>query len=129
MAGDAPPSPFLSALSELWSWLRLNPLLFGGLSVFLIGVAFALGYLVTHSYISSAMRLLAIGAGGAAMQALGWRLRGRNRLFGLSLIGGGGAALYFTLFAAYRLGILPPLTALLFMVVLVLCWFYAGSQG
>ena len=54
------------------------------------------------------------------MQALGWRLRGRNRLFGLSLIGGGGAALYFTLFAAYRLGILPPLTALLFMVVLVL---------
>ena len=49
MADDAPPSPFLSALSELWSWLRLNPLLFGGLSVFLIGVAFALGYLVTHS--------------------------------------------------------------------------------
>ena len=41
-----------------------------------------------------------------------------SRLFGLSLIGGGGAALYFTLFAAYRLGILPPLTALLFMVVL-----------
>lgn len=119
-ASDTPPSPFLSALSELWSWLRLNPLLFGGLSVFLIGVAFALGYLVTHSYISPAMRLLAIGAGGAAMQALGWRLRGRNRLFGLSLIGGGGAALYFTLFAAYRLGILPPLTALLFMVVLVL---------
>ena len=31
MAGDTPPSPFLSALSELWSWLRLNPLLFGGL--------------------------------------------------------------------------------------------------
>ncbi len=115
-----PLSPLVSALAELWAWLKLNPLLFGGLSVFLMGVAFALGYLVTHSYISPAMRLLAIGTGGAAMQALGWRLLDKKRLFGLGLVGGGSVVLYFTLFAAYRLALLPPLLALLLLIALVL---------
>lgn len=42
------------------------------------------------------------------MQVLGWRLRRRNALYGLGLMGGGAVVLYFVLFTAARLELLSP---------------------
>lgn len=104
----------------VWGWLRANPMLYAGLCVFLTGIAFALGYLVRHGYVSLEVRLALVGLAGLGMQILGWRLRRRNALYGLSLMGGGAVVLYFVLFTAARLDLLAPLAALGMMVALVL---------
>lgn len=92
----------------VWGWLRANPMLYAGLCVFLTGIAFALGYLVRHGYVSLEVRLALVGLAGLGMQVLGWRLRRRNALYGLGLMGGGAVVLYFVLFTAARLELLSP---------------------
>lgn len=114
------PAPVAGALAVVWGWLRANPILYAGLCVFLTGIAFALGYLVRHDYVSLEARLALIALAGLGMQGLGWRLRRRNALYGLGLMGGGAIVLYFVLFTAARLELLSPLTALCVMSALVL---------
>lgn len=117
---QAGPPALAGALAVVWGWLRANPMLYAGLCVFLTGIAFALGYLVRHGYVSLEVRLALVGLAGLGMQALGWRLRRRNALYGLGLMGGGAVVLYFVLFTAARLELLSPLAALGMMVALVL---------
>lgn len=114
------PAPLAGVLAVVWGWLRANPMLFAGLCVFLTGIAFALGYLARHGYVSLEARLALVGLTGLGMLILGWRLRRRNTLYGLSLMGGGAVVLYFVLFTAARLELLSPLAALGLMVALVL---------
>ena len=116
----ASPPALAGALTVVWGWLRANPMLYAGLCVFLTGIAFALGYLVRHGYVSLEVRLALVGLAGLGMQVLGWRLRRRNALYGLGLMGGGAVVLYFVLFTAARLELLSPLAALGMMVALVL---------
>ncbi|MEO0998802.1 MAG: DUF2339 domain-containing protein, partial [Pseudomonadota bacterium] len=65
------------------------------------------------------LRLLGVGAGAIALLALGWRLRERLPVYGLSLQGGGIGILYLTIFAALRLyALIPALPAFVLLVAL-----------
>ena len=66
------------------------------------------------------MRLAATGAVELGMLGLGWRLRVRNRLHGLSCMGGGAIVLYLVLLAAAKLHIVALTPALAVMLALVL---------
>lgn len=116
----APPGPLSAALAVVWGWLKANPLLYAGLCVFLVGIAFTLSYLEQHGYFSLETRLALVGVAGLAMLGTGWLLRPRNGLYGVSLMGGGSVVLYFVLFMAGRLGLLPAASALWIMLALVL---------
>ena len=58
---QAGPPALAGALAVVWGWLRANPMLYAGLCVFLTGIAFALGYLVRHGYVSLEVRLALVG--------------------------------------------------------------------
>ena len=65
------------------------------------------------------MILIAVAVFGLAMLTLGWRLRGRRPVYGLSLQGGGVAVLYLTTYAAFAgYDILAPALALLSVVAI-----------
>lgn len=116
----APLGPLTAALAVAWGWLKANPLLYLGLCVFLVGIAFTLSYLEQHGHFSLETRLALVGVAGLAMLGTGWLLRPRNSLYGVSLMGGGSVVLYFVLFMAGRLELLPAAGALWIMLALVL---------
>ncbi len=114
------PSRVPGALSTLWDWFKTNPLLYTGLCIFLLGIVFALNYMAVQGWFTLEMRLAATGAVGLGMLGLGWRLRVRNRLYGLSCIGGGAIVLYLVLLAAAKLHVVALTPALAAMLALVL---------
>ena len=91
-----------------------------GILILFIGVAFLLKFAADHSLIPLPLRLGGVALGGLALLALGWRLRGRRRLYALLLQGAGVGVIFLTAFAAVRLfEVLGPLPALGVMVLLV----------
>jgi uncharacterized membrane protein len=64
-------------------------------------------------------RLALVAAFGIALLVVGWRLRNRQRVYALSVQGGGIGVLYLTIYAAFALyGLLPaPLTFTLLVIV------------
>jgi uncharacterized membrane protein len=81
-----------------------------GVIVSFFGVAFLLRYAVDQGYIviSIEARYLAVTALAGALLAVGWRLREKLPVYGLSLQGGGIGMLYLTIFAAFRLHEIVP---------------------
>lgn len=114
------PSRVPGVLSTLWGWFKTNPLLYTGLCIFLLGIVFALNYMAVQGWFTLEMRLAATGAVGLGMLGLGWRLRVRNRLYGLSCMGGGAIVLYLVLLAAAKLHVVALTPALAVMLALVL---------
>ncbi len=86
-----------------------NPLVRVGIVVLFFGVAFVLKYASDQGALPLSLRLAAVAAGGVAMMAVGWWLRGRRRQYALVLQGGGVGVLYLTLFAAARLYAMLPM--------------------
>ena len=81
-----------------------------GVLLSFFGVAFLLKYAVEQELFSIPMSLRYIGVAAFAgfLLAFGWRRRVDNRVFALSIQGGGIGVLYLTVFAAFRLhGLLP----------------------
>jgi uncharacterized membrane protein len=92
-----------------------------GVIVSFFGVAFLLRYAVDQGYIviSIESRYLAVTALAGVLLAIGWRLREKLPVYGLSLQGGGIGMLYLTIFAAFRLHeILPATFAFVLLVAL-----------
>lgn len=120
-AGSAAASKLAGLLAAGRSWLLGgNTVARVGILVLFVGVALFLRYSVERGWIPIELRLLAGAAGGFALVALGWRLRGRRRGYALALQGGGLGVVYLTVFAAVGLyRTLPPLPGLALMVVLV----------
>jgi len=82
-----------------------------GVIISFFGVAFLLKYAVEKQVFSIPMSVRYLGAAGfaAALLAFGWRKRHENRVFALSIQGGGIGVLFLTVFAAMRLhGLLSP---------------------
>jgi len=82
-----------------------------GVIISFFGVAFLLKYAVEKQVFSIPMGVRYLGVGGfaAALLAFGWRKRLENRVFALSIQGGGIGVLFLTVFAAFRLhGLLSP---------------------
>ncbi len=116
---DRPAAPALASAVRRFL-TEGNPVARIGILVLFIGVAFLLKYAAEHSLLPLGVRLGAVAAGGLGLLALGWRLRGRARLYALLLQGAGIGVVFLSAFAAARLfGVLGPVPALLVMVVLV----------
>ena len=92
-----------------------------GVVVVLFGVAFFLNYAIDRQLFSFPVwgRLATVALLGAAMLAIGWRMRRMREVYALSLQGGGLGVLYVTTFAAFEFYALLPATVAFAAMVLV----------
>ncbi len=123
-ATAAPNDPLDALLERAKRWLTTgNVPVKLGVIVSFFGVGFLLKYAVDNSVIEIpiGMRYLFVAAASIVLLILGWRLRGKHRVYALSLQGGGVGILYLTIFAAFSLhDVLPPGFAFLLMVLLTI---------
>ncbi len=97
-----------------------------GVLVSFFGIAFLFKHAVEQRWLNFPveLRLLLVGAFGAGLIGLGWRLRKGHRVYALSIQGGGIGVLYLTAYAAFRLfNVLPA--AFTFVVMAALAVFAA----
>ncbi|RZJ12442.1 MAG: DUF2339 domain-containing protein [Rubrivivax sp.] len=96
---------------------KANTIVKVGLAMLFLGLVFLARFAAEHVTVPLELRLAGIGATGAVLLVIGWRLRLRARGYGLLLQGGGVGVVYLTLFAAVKLaGLDPP--ALVFALML-----------
>lgn len=90
-----------------------------GIVVLFFGVAFLLKYAAEHAVFSIELRLTATAIGAIVLLYIGARVRRTREAYGLTLEGGAIGILYLTIFAAFRLyGLLP--VSLAFGLLLVI---------
>jgi len=90
-----------------------------GVLVLFFGVSFLVKYAAEHGLFPVELRLSLAGALGIILCALGWKLAGSRRVYGLVLQGGGVGIMYLTIFAALRLyGLIPAWAAFVLLVAL-----------
>jgi uncharacterized membrane protein len=112
---DKPASPASPGFAQR-AFMAAKDWLFGGNTVLrtgvlllFIGFAFLLRYAAERVTLPVEFRYIGVAGAALALLTLGWRLRLKNALYGLTLQGTGIAVLYLTSFAAMRLhGLLPP---------------------
>ncbi|MCY0771619.1 DUF2339 domain-containing protein [Enterobacter cloacae complex sp. 2022EL-00788] len=120
------PSAFGGILSSLTRWfMQGNPLAKLGIVLLFLGLSFLLRYTVEHSLFPLELRLAATELFAMVLLAVGWRLRHRQRIYALILQGGATGVLYLTVFGAFRLWQMLPMT-LAFALLVVIC---AASVG
>lgn len=104
------------------AWFRRgNPIARVGLVILFIGGAFLVKYAADNALLPLELRLAAVAAGAIVLLGFGWYLRERQRLYALTLQGGGVAALYLTVYATLRLyALIPPSVALAMMTAVSL---------
>jgi uncharacterized membrane protein len=126
----APPEP------PVLTWIRNyftggNLVVRAGIIVLFFGVAFLLKFAAERHMLPIELRLAGVSLGGVALLVIGWRLRERQRAYGLALEGGGVGLLYLTVFAALRLyDLLPPTLAFALLVAIAaLSAFLAVGQN
>lgn len=92
-----------------------------GMLVLFFGVAFLLKYAAEHSVFPIELRISAIALAAMAVLYVGWRLRDKNRAYGLILQGGSIGVLYMTFYAAYQMyQLIPSLMAFALMFLLAI---------
>jgi len=92
-----------------------------GVIISFFGVAFLLKYAVEKELFSIPMsvRYLAVAGFATFLLSFGWRKRNDNRVFALSIQGGGIGVLFLTVFAALRLHeLLSPAVAFGFLILI-----------
>jgi len=103
-------------------WLTTgNVMVKGGVIISFFGVAFLLKYAVEQELFSIpiSVRYLAVAGFATFLLWFGWRKRTDNRVFALSIQGGGIGVLFLTVFAALRLhDLLSPAVAFTFLVLI-----------
>ena len=92
-----------------------------GVLLSLIGLGFLLGVALDQGWItlSIEVRHVLVAMFGVFMLAVGWRVRRRNPIYGLSLQGGGIAVLYLTTYVAHAVYDLLPASASAAAVVMI----------
>ncbi|MDR0635008.1 MAG: DUF2339 domain-containing protein, partial [Azoarcus sp.] len=95
-----------------------NTVLRIGVLLLFIGLAFLLRYASERVTVPVEFRYVGVAAAALALLALGWRLRLKNAVYGLTLQGAGIAVLYLTSFAARGLHDLLPAAAVFGLLVL-----------
>ena len=90
-----------------------------GVILSLIGLAFLLGVALEQGWItlSIGVRHILVASFGALLLVVGWRVRGRNLIYGLSLQGGGIAVLYLTTYVGHAVYDLLPASVAAISVV------------
>lgn len=121
-----PPSAFGGMITSLARWfMQGNPLAKLGILLLFLGLSFLLRYTVEHALFPLELRLVAAALFAIVLLAVGWRLRHRQPVYALILQGGATGALYLTVFGAFRLWQMLPMT-LAFALLVVIC---AASVG
>lgn len=121
-----PPSAFGGMITSLARWfMQGNPLAKLGILLLFLGLSFLLRYTVEHVLFPLELRLVAAALFAIVLLAVGWRLRHRQPVYALILQGGATGALYLTVFGAFRLWQMLPMT-LAFGLLVVIC---AASVG
>ena len=94
-----------------------------GILILFIGVAFLLKYAADQGWFSIELRLASAGALGVGLVYTGWRLRAKQRIYALTLQGGGLGIAYLTTFAGFRIyELLPaPLAFALLVGIGIVC--------
>ncbi|SKC00106.1 Uncharacterized membrane protein [Kosakonia radicincitans] len=113
-------------VTSLAHWfMQGNPLAKLGIVLLFIGLSFLLRYTVEYALFPLELRLAAVALVALVLLGLGWRLRHKQTVFALILQGGAVGALYLTVFGAFRLWQMLPMT-LAFGLLIVIC---AASVG
>ncbi|WP_312688954.1 DUF2339 domain-containing protein [Kosakonia sp.] len=113
-------------VTTLARWfMQGNPLAKLGIVLLFIGLSFLLRYTVEYALFPLELRLVAVAVVAIVLLGLGWRLRHKQTVFALILQGGAVGALYLTVFGAFRLWQMLPMT-LAFGLLIVIC---AASVG
>ena len=93
-----------------------------GIIIFLAGIAFFVGFSIEYNWINSIGRIFFGLILAAVLLLIGYLLRNKFDKFSSVLIGGGVAALIFTVFAAFYqyelIGVVPSFLILFFLVAL-----------
>jgi Predicted membrane protein len=120
------PSVFGGVFTSLARWfMQGNPLAKLGILLLFLGLSFLLRYTVEHSLFPLELRLVAAALFAVGLLAIGWRLRHKQPVYALILQGGATGVLYLTVFGAFRLWQMLPMT-LAFALLVVIC---AASVG
>lgn len=120
------PSAFGGILTSLVRWfMQGNPLAKLGILLLFLGLSFLLRYTVEHSLFPLELRLVATALFAIVLLAIGWRLRHKQPVYALILQGGATGILYLTVFGAFRLWQMLPMT-LAFVLLVAIC---AASVG
>jgi uncharacterized membrane protein len=118
--------PGESAPGILETWLAGgNWIVRGGLAILFIGLVFLAKFAYDNALLPLELRLAAIAGFAIALLVVGWRARIERPVYGLSLQGGGVAALYLTIFATAKMtAMLPPLAAmgLMLLIAVLSAW-------
>ncbi|MEQ5192903.1 DUF2339 domain-containing protein [Klebsiella sp. CTHL.F3a] len=121
-----PSSAFGGIISSLAGWfMQGNPLAKLGILLLFLGLSFLLRYTVEHALFPLELRLVAAALFAVVLLAVGWRLRHKQPVYALILQGGATGALYLTVFGAFRLWQMLPMT-LAFALLVAIC---AASVG
>ncbi|RPH28464.1 DUF2339 domain-containing protein [Buttiauxella warmboldiae] len=108
-------------ISSLIRWfMQGNPLAKLGIILLFLGFSFLLRYTVERSLFPLELRLVTAALGAIALLTFGWRLRHKQPVYALILQGGATGVLYLTIFAAFRLWQMLPIT-LAFALLLLVC--------
>ncbi len=113
-----------SGVIELWL-AGGNWIVRGGLAILFIGLVFLAKFAYENALLPLELRLAAIAGFAIALLVVGWRSRLERSVYGLSLQGGGIAALYLTVFATSKLTVLLPSVvamAILLLVAVLAAW-------
>jgi len=113
-----PPPPARDWLAPVKAWLfGGNTIAKLGVAILFVGLAFLAKFASEHVHLPIELRLAAIGAASIGLLGFGWRLRHRRTGYAQVLQGAAVAALYLTLFVAFRAyHVLPAFVAFALMV-------------
>ncbi|ROP50006.1 putative membrane protein [Enterobacter sp. BIGb0383] len=121
-----PESASWGIVTSLVRWfMQGNPLAKLGIVLLFIGLSFLLRYTAEYALFPLELRLVSVALAAMVLLGLGWRLRHKQTVFALILQGGAVGALYLTVFGAFRLWQMLPMT-LAFALLIVIC---AASVG
>lgn len=121
---STPSSPAPWTQNPLIAWfVQIHLMVQVGVIVLFFGVGFLVKYAVDQGWFPLELRLSAAALLGVGLAAVGWRVRERQRSYGLALIGGGIGIVYLTTFGAYFFyGLLPVGLAFTLFVLLSLLY-------
>lgn len=108
-------------VTSLVRWfMQGNPLAKLGIVLLFLGLGFLFRYSVENALFPLSLRLVFSAVGAMVLLFIGWRLRRKQPVFALILQGGATGALYMTVFGAFRLWQMLPMT-LAFGLLLLIC--------
>jgi uncharacterized membrane protein len=115
---EHPAAPPRDWLAPVRSWLfGGNTIVKLGVAILFMGLAFLAKFASEHVQVPVEFRLAAIGAAAVGLLGFGWRLRHRRAGYAQVLQGAAVAALFLTLFVAFRTyQVIPPIAAFALMV-------------